>query len=382
MDINQSLSLSSDDISKLSTDDLLKLHRELKNFSKNHNLKQYSLKICLNSIYGASACVGYRYYDVRLAASITAGGRLAIKYAEKYINLYLNKLLNNEKYHDYVVFAHTDSLYIVLDDYVKKILGVTKTHTLDEKLAVTKQVAEFCDKTIQPLLLKVYSKLSAMMNAYDNRMEMKLEHICSSAMWADKKNRYSLLYLYKEGVFLHEPKLKSVGSEAIRANTPKLCRNALKKILWLILDGTESEVHQFVKQFREEYFAAQLEDIAIPVSCNGLNKYSDSQGGWLPKTPSQVKGAIIHNRLLKESDHESSINLIHEGDKIKFLYLTTPNKLRIESISFINKFPSVLLKEETVDRKLMFEKNFLIPAQRMLEVPKWTTNKINKLFFI
>lgn len=70
--------------------------------------KQLAIKILLNSLYGATSNIYFRYYDERIAESITKNGQLTIKWGEKTVNNFLNKLLMTDK--DYVIAIDTDSV--------------------------------------------------------------------------------------------------------------------------------------------------------------------------------------------------------------------------------------------------------------------------------
>ena len=52
-----------------------------------------SRKIALNSAYGAIGNQYFRYFDVRHAEGITMAGQLTIRWIERDVNDYLNKLL-------------------------------------------------------------------------------------------------------------------------------------------------------------------------------------------------------------------------------------------------------------------------------------------------
>ena len=52
-----------------------------------------SKKILLNSAYGALANQHFRYYSLEMAEGITTSGQLAIRWIDKSINIYINKLL-------------------------------------------------------------------------------------------------------------------------------------------------------------------------------------------------------------------------------------------------------------------------------------------------
>ena len=71
------------------------------------NNEQMAYKIMLNSLYGACANKWFRYFDLRIAEAITMNGQMVIKWTEKYVNQYLQKILETDK--DYVIAMDTDS---------------------------------------------------------------------------------------------------------------------------------------------------------------------------------------------------------------------------------------------------------------------------------
>ena len=79
-----------------------------------------SRKIALNSAYGAIGNQYFRYFDVRHAEGITMAGQLTIRWIERDVNDYLNKLLKTKNI-TYVVASDTDSIYIKLGEMVNKV---------------------------------------------------------------------------------------------------------------------------------------------------------------------------------------------------------------------------------------------------------------------
>ena len=91
----------------------------LKDISRYNNI-QMAKKISLNSAYGAIGNNWFRYFDLLVATAITTSGQLSIRWIEKSLNIYLNKLLRTKKV-DYVLAADTDSVYITFDRLVSKV---------------------------------------------------------------------------------------------------------------------------------------------------------------------------------------------------------------------------------------------------------------------
>ena len=82
-------------------------------------------KIALNSAYNAMANQYFAFFSIDLAEAITMSGQLIIKWAEKTVNEYLNKILKTEN-EDYVIAIDTDSVYITMDKFVNQIFEIHK----------------------------------------------------------------------------------------------------------------------------------------------------------------------------------------------------------------------------------------------------------------
>jgi DNA polymerase elongation subunit (family B) len=76
----------------------------------------------LNSAYGAVGNQYFRYYDVRQASGITTAGQFIIRFIEKKVNEYLNKILQTHGEVDYIVASDTDSIYVRFGKLVKKLV--------------------------------------------------------------------------------------------------------------------------------------------------------------------------------------------------------------------------------------------------------------------
>jgi len=87
--------------------------------AKNHNI-QLARKLSLNSAYGAIGNQYFRYFDVRQAEGITMAGQLTIRWIERDVNEFLNKMLKTTNV-SYVVASDTDSIYIRLGEVVNRI---------------------------------------------------------------------------------------------------------------------------------------------------------------------------------------------------------------------------------------------------------------------
>jgi DNA polymerase elongation subunit (family B) len=337
--------------------------------SQYYNL-QVNLKIALNSAYGALGNQWFRFYDVRNAEAVSVAGQLSIKWAEKAVNKYMNKLLETEGI-DYVLASDTDSLYVTLDPLVEKV-GLKDT----EK--IIKFMDSVCDGKLQNVIDNCYNKMAEYVNAFQQKMVMKREVLADVGIWVAKKH-YVLNVHNSEGVQYEEPKLKIMGIEAVKSSTPEPCRNALKKAFKLIMNGTEDDVIDFIEEFRSMFKKLPAEDVFFPRSVKGLAKYSDGATIYRKSTPLHVKGALIYNKLLQIRRLTKKYPKIQEGEKIKYAYLTEPNPTGDRVIAVLNTLPKEFELHEYINYELQFEKSFLNPIRGILEIIGWKYEKGNDL---
>ena len=345
--------------------------KRLKNdITKNYNI-QLSRKIALNSAYGAIGNQYFRYYDVRHAEGITMAGQLTIRWIERDVNEYLNKLLGTKSV-TYVVASDTDSIYVKLGGMVDKIF---KDQSDNRK--IVKILDKFSEEKLQPFIDSSFAKLAKYVNAYDQKMIMKREVIANKGIWTAKK-RYILNVFNEDGINLKEPKLKIMGIEAVKSSTPAPCRVKIKEALNVIMNKDESALIDFIENFRTHFKKLPPEDIAYPRSCNNLKKYSSTKDIYLKGTPIHVRGALLYNTLLKK--HKlSKYETIQSGDKIKFISLKEPNTLRENVISFSNQLPKEFKLHQYIDYDEMFTKSFLEPLRFIVNAIGWNFEKKSNL---
>ena len=341
--------------------------KHLNDMSRYHT-KQLAQKISLNSAYGAIGNEWFRYYDIRNAEAITTSGQLAIRWIEKEVNNYLNKLFNTKE-KDYIIASDTDSIYVTFDELV--------SHVFKDDVSPTK-IINFLDKVIkekiEPFIDESYGKLAKYLHAYEQKMVMKREVIADKGIWTAKK-RYILNVWDSEGVRYKEPHLKIMGIEAVKSSTPASCRKKIKEALKLIMSGNEKELNQFIQEFRKEFLQLPPEDIAYPRSVNGVNKFMDSNALYKKGTPIHVKGAILYNYLLKKNKLINKYPIIQDGDKIKFFPLRQPNIYQSNVMSFITKMPKEFNVNDIIDYDTQFDKAFIEPLNLIIERIGWKVDK-------
>ena len=346
-----------------------------KDISKFNNI-QMARKIQLNSAYGAVGNQYFRYYNLLNAEAITLSGQVSIRWIENKMNQKINKILKTEDV-DYVIASDTDSIYLNLGPLVE---GVYKGRKETDEVIVG-FIDKVCSMELEPYIESSYEALAKYVNAYDQKMFMKRETIANKGIWTAKK-RYILNAWDIEGVRFQEPKLKVMGIEAVKSSTPGACRDKIKECLKVIMNNDEEDAQEFIAQFREEFNELPIEDIAFPRGCNGINKWANQTSIYSKGTPIHVRGALLYNYHNTKQRLTHKYPLIQDGEKIKFIYLKTPNKISENVISFPNTFPKEFGLDKQVDYELQFSKSFLEPIKVIMDTIGWKPEKIASLEFL
>jgi DNA polymerase elongation subunit (family B) len=349
--------------------ELKKLKREINQL---HN-SQMSIKIAMNSLYGATANIYFLYYINEMAEAITTSGQLAIRYAQKSVNDYFNKILGTDDA-DYIIYIDTDSIYVDFGPLITEVFGTTDI----DKDKGEEFLDRVCSTKIEQIIEDGYEKLAADLGTYRNAMVMKREKIAHRGIFVAKK-RYILNTLNSEGVHYDTAKISVTGLESVRSSTPEVCREKLKECFEVIMNTDEKTTQDFIQDFREKFRKLDPVAIAKTSGTDNIKKYQDKTALYRKGCPMHVRGAIMYNHFLKEKGLDKKFETIQGGDKVKFLYLKVPNPIRENVISVPGLLPKQLGLHEYIDYELQFDKVFLNPIQSILDAVGWSAEKVNTI---
>ena len=327
---------------------------------------QHAVKILLNSLYGAMANKWFKYYEPQMAEGVTLTGQSVIRTSEKAVNDLLQRIFKDNA--DRVIAIDTDSLYVNVDDVVNAQPNEDPLDLLDK----------FATGIIEPELEKAFKQYEITTNAFKPRMVMKREVIADRAIWTAKK-RYILNVLDSEGVRFAKPKIKMMGIEAVKSSTPMSCRDAMKGMFKIMLEGGEDATQKAIRDFKIEFKNLKPEDIAFPRSCNGIDKFHSKSSIYAKGTPIHVRGSLLYNRRLKVLGLEDEYEKVENGNKIKFIYLMKPNPIQENIISFSSVLPKEFELHKYIDYDKQFEKAFLEPLEIILDSIGWTSEPVANL---
>lgn len=340
--------------SEMSTEDLLALRSELKEKVAGHNAAQLAYKVMMNSLYGALSNVWFRYFDMRMASGITAGGRVSVRGSAKYLEDNLDGMQN--------LYTDTDSIFLNVDPYVqsrfKEYPEVTRLRDFGMKLS---------QAVIEPKLEEYFEKLGTALNLKQRTLSMEYECLSDVSVFLEKK-KYAMKLIDLEGEdFTDKVKLKIKGIEVVRTSTPQFVRDKLKESLELIFKTADRDkVAEFVDQCKKEFMTLPFEEIAFPRSVSTFTKYIGATKG----IPIQVRAAMLYNNFI-EHNKLSKYRTIFEGDKIKFAYIKEPNAFSSNAIGCLDVYPEELEQTLQIDWDTQWQKAFEAPMEKIFTACGW-----------
>ena len=346
--------------------EIYRIERDIARYENQQN----SVKILLNSLYGALGNKYFRYFTMEIAEGITLSGQMLIRWGEKAVNDYINAALKNSKRKDYVIAIDTDSLYVSMNDIVK-------TTGLTDKTKIVDFVDKLCNKALEPLFIKSFAQVADMMNVFKPRIDMKREAIVDRAIWTAKK-RYILNVLDNEGVRYAKPKLKIMGIEAIKSSTPSSCRTAFKELFQVLINGTEIETQAFIRNYRTQFDSLSPEEKAFPRGVSSVKEHQSKDTIYKKGTPMNSRAAILYNYMLDKQGLKT-YTPIRNGDKIKYIYLYPNNPLKENIIGFVDVLPAEFKLHKFIDNDTQFDKAFLEPAKLILDAIGWNAEPVATL---
>jgi len=332
-----------------------------------YNLKQYTQKILLNSVYGVLGSPSFRFYDLDNGNAVTSTSREMIRYAEARGNDFYNKELNTDK-QDYCLYIDTDSLFFSALPIVQKQnpdIDQTNNELMIEK---TLKMATVFQKYINDSLNNFAKDFC---NLETHRFDFKQEVVALGGFFVAKK-RYGLWILDEEGVTVD--KLLVKGIDIVRSSFPNSFKILFKEILKDILHGQDKvHVDSIVKKFKSTLETQTVENIAQNTSVQKIKKYMSTDERPIKGTPAHVRSAINYNMLLKILQLVGKYRVIQEKDKIKWVYLKN-NPYGFEKIAFKNdENPLKIMKFITryMDINKIFQQAVMNKLQTFYDAMRW-----------
>tara|TARA_A100001011_G_scaffold400697_1_gene517700 strand:+ start:3392 stop:6115 length:2724 start_codon:yes stop_codon:yes gene_type:complete len=294
--------------------------------------RQLVKKINLNSLYGAILNPGCRFFDIRIGQSVTLTGRTITKH----MAAQTNKILADNYDHtgDSIIYGDTDSVYfsawpLVKEQVEKKELEWTK----DSVVQLYDTIGTEVNKSFPGFMKKAFG----VEKQQGEIIQAGREIVASSGLFITKK-RYAALIYDLEGerkdVDGKLGKIKAMGVDLKRSDTPEFVQRFLEDLLTMVLSGSSKEdCFDKINKFKEQFTLKPGWEKGTPKRVNNLTKYREMVESYHRKTqqlanigqgaealkkpimPGHVRASMNWNQLRKAYKDNYSLP-IQDGQKV------------------------------------------------------------------
>jgi DNA polymerase elongation subunit (family B) len=277
--------------------------------------RQLVKKINLNSLYGAILNAGCRFFDNRIGQSTTLTGRCIARHMASKIN----EVVTGEYNHTgkSIIYGDTDSAYFSAFSSLKN--EIAKKEIPWDKDVVIKlydTVAAEVNGTFPQFMLDAFH----CPKTRGEVIKAGREIVASRGLFITKK-RYAVLYYDKEGKRLDiegKPgKIKAMGLDLKRSDTPEFMQKFLEEVLTHVLNGAEEkEVLEMITDFRTEFKARPGWEKGSPKRANNITEYAAEEAKkGKANMPGHVRASLNWNTLRRMNGDKYSLQIV-DGMKV------------------------------------------------------------------
>lgn len=299
------------------------------------------------------------------------------------LDVYDIEVEDNHNFFGNDILLH-NSAYYTIEPFVDEFLKAHPDATLSE-------IVDFCDKfenkVVEPRIQENIDEFCYKLNALDKSKCGAKKEIVADRMLLLKKKKYLCRLRENEATIFPEdsPKTKAMGVELIKSSTPKFSIKYMSEALPILFDGTENELRTWFEKCKAQFLKADISDIAAVTTVNCIDYDVRKDVG----IPQNSRASILYNEFIKRNKLEGSFNLIQAGDKVKYVFLKTPNPLG-ETIKVSSGKTTKLVKpnviaflddnfikyiKDYIDYDTQFEKTFIKPLEFMTNAINFTVKE-------
>jgi DNA polymerase elongation subunit (family B) len=270
--------------------------------------RQLVKKINLNSLYGAILNQGSRFFDLRMGQSVTLTGRSIARHMAAEVN----KVLTGEYDHvgSSIIYGDTDSVYYSAIPSLKEDIDNGNVEWDKEKAI---KLYDVISEEVNSTFPKYMNKAFGISIEAGQIIKAAREIVATSGLFI-KKKRYGILVYDEEGnrkdVNGEPGKLKAMGLDLKRSDTPEFMQKFLEEILFDVLNRKgQTEIFSKIKDFREEFKERPGWEKGTPKRVNNLTKYTKLYDRTGKCGVGHVMAAINWNRLRKAYSDNYSLEV-------------------------------------------------------------------------
>ena len=269
--------------------------------------RQLVKKINLNSLYGAILNPGCRFFDKRIGQSTTLTGRSIAKHMDSHVN----ECITGEYDHvgKSVIYGDTDSVYFSAWPIIKGEVEAGRMEwDKDICVALYDTIADSVNDSFPAFMERAFHSPREMGSLIKGGREL----VAEKGLFI-KKKRYAVLIYDLEGNRLDthgKPgKVKAMGLDLKRSDTPKVVQDFLSELLLKVLTGSQKEeIYERVREFKLAFQDRPAWEKGTPKRVNNLTKFTkaEEQQGRA-NMPGHVRAAMNWNNLKRmNSDNYST----------------------------------------------------------------------------
>jgi len=277
--------------------------------------RQLVKKINLNSLYGAILNPGCRFFDKRIGQSTTLTGRAIAKHMDAHIN----ELVTGEYDHvgKAIIYGDTDSCYFSAWPMIKDDVESGKMEwTKETAIQLYDTLADSVNESFAGFMERAFHCPQHM----GSIIKAGRESVASKGLFITKK-RYAIMVYDSEGKRLDvegKPgKIKVMGLDLKRSDTPPVIQNFLSDVLHNVLMGSEREdIVEQILQFKHEFRERPGWEKGTPKRVNNLTKYTKEEKRLgKANMPGHVRAGMNWNTMKRMNDDKYSLQII-DGMKV------------------------------------------------------------------
>jgi len=294
--------------------------------------RQLVKKINLNSLYGAILNPYCRFFDQRIGQSTTLCGRAIARHMDATVN----QMITGEYDHTgkSIVYGDTDSVYFTAWPTIQAdVAKGTMEWNRNICVKLYDQIVEQVNVTFPDFMYQAFHTTPELGSIIKGGREL----VASRGLFITKK-RYAVLIYDQEGKRLdtegNTGKVKAMGLDLKRSDTPKVVQDFLSRILKQVLDGADRDkIVDEVRIFKTEFRKRPAWEKGTPKRVNKLTWYSEQEiNQGRANMPGHVRAAMNWNNLCRMHSDNYSMK-ITDGQKTIVCKLKD-NPLGYTSVAF------------------------------------------------
>jgi DNA polymerase elongation subunit (family B) len=277
--------------------------------------RQLVKKINLNSLYGAILNPGCRFFDKRIGQSTTLTGRAIAQHMDAYVNECITGKYDHVG--EAIIYGDTDSCYFSAWPALRKEVQEGRMEwTKETCIQLYDSIAEQVNQSFPGFMEQAFHVPREMGAVIRGGREL----VAAKGLFITKK-RYAVMIIDKENKRLDvngKPgKVKAMGLDLKRSDTPKVIQDFLSDILQDVLVGSDREaVVQKIRDFKYGFAERPGWEKGSPKRVNNLTMYTKRENAeGKTNMPGHVRAGMNWNTLRKMNGDNYSMQIV-DGMKV------------------------------------------------------------------